>query len=144
MDKRAAVTDGTAVTLGAWSDDGHGTIPGLPIVGDELVAHAQDDPRLNIHLELLQDAEVFIRLGRLFAFLDLDGVHLISLNDQQVDLLLVDVAVVEQVNGLARVVVWCNSIFRTLMKFREWPFLISTKINQQCYCPPFSPPLFAA
>ena len=88
MGKRAAVTVNTAAPLEALSEYGYGTIPGLPIVGDEFVAHAEDEPRLNIQLELLEDTEVFIWLGRLLAFLDLDGIHLIPLNDQQVDLLL--------------------------------------------------------
>ena len=72
-----------AAPLGAWSENGHRTIPGLPVVGDELVTHAQDDPRLNIQLELLEDTEVFIRLGRFLAFLDLDRIHLVALDDQQ-------------------------------------------------------------
>ena len=119
--------------FGIRSNDGHGAIPGLPVVGDEFIAHAEDKPRLNIQLELLQDAEVFIRLGRLFAFFDLDGVHLIPLDDQQVDLLLVDVAVVEQVNRLACVVVALDnlrhyiglkegSVHRTILqRFRSGP-----------------------
>ena len=52
MDQRAAVIGGTA-PLGIWSKDGHGTIPGLPIVGDEFVAHAENESRLNIQLQLL-------------------------------------------------------------------------------------------
>ena len=133
MGKRAAVTVNTAAPLEARSEYGYGTIPGLPIVGDEFVAHAEDEPRLNIQLELLEDTEVFIWLGRLLAFLDLDGIHLIPLNDQQVDLLLVYVAVVEQVSGLTCVVVALDdlrdhislkerSVHRTVLQcFRSGP-----------------------
>ena len=133
MGKRAAVTVNTAAPLEARSEYEYGTIPGLPIVGDEFIAHAEDEPRLNIQLELLEDTEVFIWLGRLLAFLDLDWIHLIPLNDQQVDLLLVYVAVVEQVSGLTCVVVALDdlrdhislkerSVHRTVLQcFRSGP-----------------------
>lgn len=69
-------------------------IPGLTIVGNQLITHAKDDPWLDLHLELLKGPKILVGLGWLLPFFDFNGVHFIPLDNQQVDLPFINIPIV--------------------------------------------------